>query len=39
MVQNVRVSGEGGVYERRPDAPARGTPELRAHRDEQSLAD
>jgi CPA2 family monovalent cation:H+ antiporter-2 len=39
MVQNVRVSGEGGVYERRPDAPARGTPELRAHRDEQPLTD
>jgi CPA2 family monovalent cation:H+ antiporter-2 len=39
VVQNVRVSGEGGVYERRPDAPTRGTPELRAHRDEQPLAD
>jgi monovalent cation:H+ antiporter-2, CPA2 family len=39
IVQNVRVSGEGGVYERRPDTPARSTPELRAHRDERSLPD
>ena len=39
IVQNVRVSGEGGVYERQPEAPVRSTPELRAHRDEPPLGD
>jgi CPA2 family monovalent cation:H+ antiporter-2 len=39
IVQNARVSGEGGVYERRPDAPTRAMPELRARRDELSLPD
>jgi monovalent cation:H+ antiporter-2, CPA2 family len=37
VVQSVRVSGNGGVYERRPDQPERSAPELRAHRDEASL--
>jgi CPA2 family monovalent cation:H+ antiporter-2 len=31
VVQGVRVSGEGGVYERRPYEPARRVPELRQH--------
>ena len=31
VVQGVRVSGEGGVYERRPYGPARRVPELRQH--------
>jgi CPA2 family monovalent cation:H+ antiporter-2 len=39
VVQNLRVSGEGGVYERRPDAPSRTAPELRTHRNERPLAD
>ncbi|HWL71121.1 MAG TPA: YbaL family putative K(+) efflux transporter [Geminicoccus sp.] len=34
VVQRVRVSGEGGAYERRPNEPVRGAPELRPHRDE-----
>jgi CPA2 family monovalent cation:H+ antiporter-2 len=35
VVQAARVTGDGGVYERRPDEePARGAPELRLHRDE-----
>jgi len=28
IVQNLRVSGEGGAFERRPDEPGRRTPEL-----------
>jgi CPA2 family monovalent cation:H+ antiporter-2 len=34
VVQDARVSGEGGVYERRPELPPRAAPELRPHRDE-----
>ncbi len=33
LVQTVRVSGEGGAFERRPGVPKRGAPELRQHRD------
>jgi CPA2 family monovalent cation:H+ antiporter-2 len=33
LVQNLRVSGEGGAFERRPAEPSRGVPELRQHRD------
>lgn len=33
IVQAVRVSGEGGAFERRPHVPKRGAPELRQHRD------
>jgi CPA2 family monovalent cation:H+ antiporter-2 len=33
IVQTLRVSGEGGAFERRPAEPARGVPELRQHRD------
>jgi CPA2 family monovalent cation:H+ antiporter-2 len=34
IVQDLRVSGEGGAFERRPAVePARGAPELRAHRE------
>jgi CPA2 family monovalent cation:H+ antiporter-2 len=36
IVQDVRITGEGGVYERRPDDPA---PELRPHRDEAPIED
>ena len=36
VVQGMRVSGDGGVYERRPD---RSTPELRSHRGEPPLTD
>jgi CPA2 family monovalent cation:H+ antiporter-2 len=39
VVQAARVTGEGGVYERRPDEPSRGTPELRPFRDEAPGAD
>lgn len=39
VVQGLRVSGEGGAYERRPTKPARSTPELRPHRDEMPLID
>ncbi len=39
IVQNVRVSGEGGVYERQPETPVRSAPELRARRDEPSLSE
>ena len=35
IVQDVRVSGEGGAFERRPHAPKRGAPELRQHRDSE----
>ena len=31
-VQQVRVSGDGGVFARRADEPGRGAPELRHHR-------
>jgi CPA2 family monovalent cation:H+ antiporter-2 len=36
IVQQSRVSGEGGAFDRRPDLepPPRGAPELRPHRDE-----
>ncbi|MFC5355553.1 YbaL family putative K(+) efflux transporter [Azospirillum himalayense] len=34
VVQEVRIAGEGGVYERRHSEPWRGAPELRQHRDE-----
>jgi monovalent cation:H+ antiporter-2, CPA2 family len=39
VVQGLRVSGEGGAYERRPDETARSAPELRPHRDEGPLID
>jgi CPA2 family monovalent cation:H+ antiporter-2 len=39
VVQGLRVSGEGGVYERRPDKPVRSAPELRPHRDKTPLMD
>lgn len=39
VVQGVRVSGEGGAYERRPDEPSRGAPELRQHRAEAPSAE
>lgn len=32
IIQNERVSGEGGAFERRPDIPARHAPELRVYR-------
>jgi hypothetical protein len=36
IVQGVRAAGDGGAFERRPDAePTRGAPELRPHRDGQ----
>lgn len=35
VVQEMRMSGEGGVYERRPGGPSRRTPELRHHRAEE----
>ena len=33
FLQTMRASGEGGAFERRPDERARGTPELRPHRE------
>jgi monovalent cation:H+ antiporter-2, CPA2 family len=33
LVQNLRVLGEGGAFERRPVELSRGAPELRQHRD------
>ncbi|HEX2528500.1 MAG TPA: YbaL family putative K(+) efflux transporter [Geminicoccus sp.] len=39
VVQGIRVSGDGGVYERRQDEPARGAPELRQHRAEATASD
>jgi CPA2 family monovalent cation:H+ antiporter-2 len=33
IVQNIRVSGEGAAFDRRPDAPSRGAPELHQHRE------
>jgi CPA2 family monovalent cation:H+ antiporter-2 len=33
LVQDLRVAGEGGAFERRPAEPSRGAPELRQHRD------
>jgi CPA2 family monovalent cation:H+ antiporter-2 len=33
IVQNVRVSGEGGAFERRPDEVGRRAPEFRHHRE------
>ena len=33
IVQAVRVSGDGGAFERRPTEPGKGAPELRQHRD------
>jgi CPA2 family monovalent cation:H+ antiporter-2 len=35
VVQEMRVSGEGGVYDRRPEEPSRRAPELRQHRVEE----
>ena len=35
VVQAMRVSGEGGVYDRRPGEPSRRAPELRQHRVEE----
>ena len=32
MVQKARITGDGGVFERQSEAPARGAPELRHHR-------
>lgn len=32
-IQNERISGAGGAFERRPDGPAREAPELRRHPD------
>jgi CPA2 family monovalent cation:H+ antiporter-2 len=32
VAQQARISGEGGAFERRNEAPARGAPELRQHR-------
>ena len=39
VVQGLRVAGDGGVYERRVDLPARSVPELRPHRGEAPLSD
>ena len=33
FIQTMRGSGDGGAFERRPEERARGTPELRAHRE------
>ena len=33
LVQNLRFLGEGGAFERRPEEPSRGVPELRQHRE------
>ena len=33
FIQTMRGTGEGGAFERRPEELARGTPELRAHRE------
>ena len=33
FIQTMRGSGDGGAFERRPEEQARGTPELRAHRE------
>ena len=33
-IQNERISGAGGAFERRPDQPAREAPELRRHADD-----
>ena len=30
---DLRVTGDGGAFERRPEEPARGAPELRPHRE------
>jgi len=38
IIQKERLSGEGGAFERRPDAPVRETPELRRHRADDSDA-
>ena len=32
VVQKARITGDGGVFERQSEAPARGAPELRHHR-------
>jgi hypothetical protein len=37
VVQSVRLAGDGGVYERRPNQPPSGVPELRRHPQEQAL--
>ena len=39
VVQGLRVTGDGGAYERKDDPPARSVPELRPHRGEEPLAD
>jgi CPA2 family monovalent cation:H+ antiporter-2 len=33
FIQTMRGTGDGGAFERRPEEQARGTPELRAHRE------
>ena len=33
FIQTMRGSGDGGAFERHPEEQARGTPELRAHRE------
>ena len=33
LVANLRFLGEGGAFERRPEEPSRGVPELRQHRE------
>jgi CPA2 family monovalent cation:H+ antiporter-2 len=38
FIQTMRGTGEGGAFERRPEELARGTPELRAHREPEEQA-
>ena len=33
IIQGMRGAGDGGAFERRPDEPELGAPELRPHRD------
>ena len=36
-VQGIRLSGDGGAFERRPEEPARSVPELRQHREPEDF--
>ena len=39
FIQTMRGAGDGGAFERRPEELARGTPELRAHREPDERAE
>lgn len=39
IVQSARLTGDGSAFERRPDEPGRGAPELQPHRDDPASLD